>query len=156
MIKYIFIFIIFTINLASANQLKPFVTDFCTMFADGTPSQPTLWRHCCVEHDLHYWYGGSDKDQDEADLKLKACVDEVAGGTWANLIYIGVRAGHYSPIKNAHKWSWGWEAHRENKEICEQEKLYVIEELRKLSLDVELIEKYIKNNFKSLEQDQKS
>ncbi len=115
--KYaILVFILFSYS-SFAEQLKPFVTDFCTLFIDGPPTEPNLWKHCCIEHDLHYWYGGTLKDQADADLKLKTCVEKSAGSFWANLIYSGVRAGHYSPIKNKYKWGWGWDQVRENKEI---------------------------------------
>lgn len=134
-------------NLASANQLKPFVTDYCTMFADGTLAKPGLWKNCCLLHDIHYWYGGTEKDMDQTDLKLKSCVNEVAGSTWANLIYSGVRAGHHSPVKNIHKWNWGWETKRDNNELNAQEIIYVQEELRRLPFTEALIESYIQNNF---------
>lgn len=117
------------------------------MFADGTLSQPELWKQCCLLHDIHYWYGGSEIDMDQTDLKLKSCVDEVAGQAWANLIYSGVRAGHHSPVKNIHKWSWGWEAVRDGTELNKQEKSYVQDELRKLPYGPAVIETYIKNNF---------
>jgi hypothetical protein len=130
-----------------ANHLKPFTTDYCTMFVDGTISRPTLWRHCCVEHDINYWYGGSNDNKDTADNNLKSCVKEVAGSTWANLIYIGVRAGHLSPIKGPYRWSWGWESKHENSERSTAEKLYIIEKLQRLPLDSSMIEMYIKNHF---------
>jgi len=145
--KYVLIFLILLTNHALSNELKPFITDYCTMFVDGTPTNPNLWKHCCIEHDIHYWYGGSLKDQDITDLKLKSCVEAAAGTYWADIIYLGVRAGHYSPVKNVHKWSWGWEQQRKKIEISDKEKLYVIEEIRKLPLDTEQLNRYIKNNF---------
>jgi hypothetical protein len=96
------------------NSLKTFETDGCTMFVDGTPSKPGLWKHCCVEHDMRYWFAGDQKDMDKTDLRLKACVKEVAGSTWAELIYTGVRAGHNSPVKNKTHWGWGWTIERAN------------------------------------------
>lgn len=96
---------------------------------------------------MHYWYGGSEKDMDQTDLNLKTCVEEVAGSAWATLIYSGVRAGHHSPVKNIHKWSWGWEIVREGTELNKLEKSYVQEELRKLPFPPAIIETYIKNNF---------
>ena len=142
-------FTIFTFaSLTYANELKPFVTDYCTMFVDGTSSRPTLWRDCCVEHDIRYWFGGTNANKDKADTELKACVKKVAGITWANLIYVGVRAGHFSPIKGKYKWSWGWENKRNNnEEITDQEKSYIKEELRRLPYSSEMIEQFIQKNF---------
>jgi hypothetical protein len=148
--KYcIFLILLFTSWQTYSSELKPFVTDYCTYFLDGTPSKPTLWRDCCIEHDIHYWYGGTIKDRDHTDLKLKYCVEKVAGKTWAHLIYTGVKAGHYSPVKNEHYWGWGWNPKRENQEICKAEEPYIMGEIGKLSLDSELILRYLKNNFKT-------
>ena len=145
--KLIFIGLFLSGLSAFSNELQPFVTDYCTMFVDGTLEKPTLWRHCCVEHDMHYWYGGSIVNQSNADLHLKACVENVAGPIWAGLIYSGVRAGHYSPFKNKYKWGWGWVNPRENIELNKVEINYVLEELRRLPYSPEMIERYIKNNF---------
>lgn len=128
-------------------QLKPFETDGCTMFTEGPASQPKLWAHCCFEHDLRYWFGGTAANVDFADLELKACVKEVAGENWAKLIYKGVRAGHSSPVKSKYSWSWGWVQPRELSELSEAEIAYIKEELQKLPLDSnfrqEFIQKYL-------------
>jgi hypothetical protein len=102
------VFSIYTPLVRAEIGLKTFVTDNCTMFVDGTLSKPTLWKDCCVEHDLRYWFGGSTKSRDYADLQLKSCVNKKAGTFYSNLIYYGVRAGHHSPIKHKYSWGWGW------------------------------------------------
>lgn len=132
---------------ASTNTLKSFSTDGCTLFVDGTPKRPGLWTHCCEEHDLRYWFGGSQADMDKTDLRLQACVKEVAGSTWARIIYTGVRAGHNSPVKNKTQWSWGWSHERPNISLDSTESQYVIEELRRLPYDQDLIEIFIERNF---------
>lgn len=133
----------------AANTLKTFSTDGCTMFIDGPLKQPGLWLHCCEEHDLRYWFGGSGTDMDKTDLRLKACVKEVAGENWSEIIYRGVRAGHSSPIKNKTQWSWGWNQERPNNPLDSAEINYVIEEIRRLPFDQETIEKFIELNFKN-------
>ncbi len=141
--------IIFTSStLASSNTLRPFVTDGCTLFAEGTKEHPELWRHCCVEHDMRYWFGGDAADLDKTDLRLKACVQDVAGLTWAEIIYRGVRIGHSSPIKNKTHWSWGWIFERANIPLSKPENDYIISELRRLPMDQDVIEQFIDRNFK--------
>ena len=138
-----------TVNAQTPSTLKPFETDGCTMFLDGTKEKPDLWKHCCTYHDLRYWYGGTLKDQDQSDLKLKHCVEKVAGTKWANLIYTGVRAGHYSPIKNKYAWAWGWNPKRDKEPLTPTDLLYVKQELLKLKdviKDVS-IDEFIKNEF---------
>jgi hypothetical protein len=138
----------FLISNAQAElKLKPFETDGCTMFVDGTSSEPTLWRHCCVEHDLRYWFGGSETDMDTTDLRLKSCVQKAAGDYWAGLIYKGVRAGHYSPIKNKHNWSWAWSVPRNKVALTPEEVSYVISQLKNITLEEVVIEDFIKTNF---------
>lgn len=117
------------------------------MFADGPRGQPHLWSHCCEEHDLRYWFGGNQADMDKTDLKIKTCVKTVAGSTWAEVIYAGIRAGHQSPIKNKFHWSWGWVTERADISLNSDEKNYVIEELRRLPFDRLYIEKFIGQNF---------
>lgn len=96
---------------------------------------------------MRYWFGGSQADMDKTDLRLKACVQDIAGSVWANLIYTGVRAGHSSPVKNKTHWGWGWVNERENTPLTSSESEYVIEELKRLPMDSAVIEKFIERNF---------
>jgi hypothetical protein len=131
-----------------AAELKPFESDGCTMFVDGPAGKPHLWSHCCFEHDLRYWFGGSKVQMKSTDLELKKCVKDVAGSFWANLIYDGVVTGHSSPIKSKYHWSWAWEPKRKDLELSQAEKVYVEDQLWKLNLDPQMttdfIEKYLK------------
>lgn len=137
-----------TLQRSEANStLKPFYTDGCTLFLDGTNKNNKLWLHCCEEHDMRYWVGGSEADRDKTDLRLKTCVQEVAGETWAKLIYAGVRTGHFSPIKNKTHWSWGWNQKRKDSELNSSEINYVINELYRLPYDHVIIENFIQRNF---------
>ena len=154
MLKYLFLSLLaITATHASEfnNSLKPFINDGCTMFVDGTRDRPTLWRHCCVEHDMRYWFGGSISDMDKTDLRLRSCVNEVAGKNWADLIYAGVRAGHQSPIKNKTHWSWGWEIERADIPLTSEEADYALTEIKSIPLDSDinpnLINQFIIRNF---------
>lgn len=134
-------------SLKAQIKLKPFETDGCTLFVDGTYTKPGLWKHCCVEHDLRYWFGGSERDMDQADLRLRSCVQKVGGDEWAYVIYSGVRAGHHSPIKNKYQWNWGWEKKREKTPLTQEEINYIILELKGLSPEGVNIDSFIKTNF---------
>jgi hypothetical protein len=94
---------------ASDVKLKPFVTDFCTNYPEGTKEEPDLWKHCCLIHDLYFWAGGSKEDRTNADKELKECIEATGATQIARLVYLAVRAGSYSPIKYPDKkWSNGW------------------------------------------------
>lgn len=94
---------------ARAEEMRPFETDGCTMSPEGTLSKPTLWRSCCVAHDLRFWGGGTKDERNFADTKLKACVRKKAGATVANIFFTGVRIGRLAPWKIPKmRWSNAW------------------------------------------------
>jgi len=137
-----------TFNLyANQLELRSFESDGCTMFIDGPPANPGLWRPCCLQHDLRYWFGGDQIDLDQADLRLKSCVLKLAGNTWAELIYTGVRLGHHAPVKNKTHWSWGWVPGRQNIKLTKPEIEYIKIELKRLPIDSIVIENFININF---------
>lgn len=123
--------------------MQPFETDYCTMFADGTPQKPDLWKHCCFEHDLRYWFGGDAHDIDFADDSLRQCVQDAAGSFWANLIYKGVREGHNSPIQHRLHWGWGWTPRRPNDSLTADEKALIRQDLYQLNLSPDYIRDFI-------------
>jgi hypothetical protein len=96
--------------LQAQSELRPFVTDYCTAYPEGTFRNRQLWRHCCLEHDLYLWVGGTRQDRLHTDLRLRSCVAATGEVLQSHLIYLGVRAGNYSPIKiPTKKWGHGWE-----------------------------------------------
>lgn len=146
---FIFSILIQSSYAGTVSTLKPFETDGCTMFLDGTKEKPELWKHCCTYHDIRYWYGGTMKAQALSDIKLKQCVEKVAGPKWASLIYTGVRAGHYSPIKNKYAWAWGWTPKRDKEPLSTNDLTYVKQELLKLKESIKdvSIDEFIKNEL---------
>lgn len=131
---FLLFFALFSTSLFAA-ELKDFEFDGCTLFVDGTRDQPKLWSHCCLMHDLKYWIGGEKTKLDLADLALKQCVTKAAGKYWADLIYVGVRTGHHSPIKNKYSWSWGWSPKRAYSKLDEKEIDYIIEKFSELNFE---------------------
>jgi len=45
-------------SYSNADELKPFTSDGCSDFPDGTLTQKDLWLECCTAHDFTYWKGG--------------------------------------------------------------------------------------------------
>lgn len=146
-----FLLVTTTYSGTTTAHLNTFETDYCTMFVEGTKKDPELWKDCCVVHDLRYWFGGSEKDQDLADERLKSCVENRAGSFIANLMYRAVRMGHYSPVKFKYQWSWGWITPRQKTSLSSEEKELVISELKKVNLPKDMpkdtIDEFIKLNF---------
>jgi hypothetical protein len=110
--KILSIFLLFlTLNSYADQDLvpNPFATDFCTMYKEGPANKPDAWKHCCVEHDLYFWAGGSLEDKKTTDLRLKSCVDKSGYPGQARLIYTAVTIGGASPIHIKDKqWGNAW------------------------------------------------
>lgn len=116
---------------AQTIALKPFLSDGCSAFPDGTPLQQTLWLECCTNHDLAYWQGGTQAQRSEADLALEACVSKVGEPQIARLMLAGVRVGG-SPIwPTQFRWGYGWPYPRTYRELTTSEKAQVVHMLAK-------------------------
>ncbi|GGA69753.1 hypothetical protein GCM10011369_09260 [Neiella marina] len=89
-------------------ELKPFVSDGCSAFPDGTLEQNELWLSCCVAHDFAYWKGGTYSERENADLALKECVASVGEEEIAVLMLAGVRVGGSPFFPTTFRWGYGW------------------------------------------------
>lgn len=106
----------FTLNLS------PFSTDGCTKFDDGPPDNPTLWQHCCVDHDLSYWLGGSEAERLKVDEDFYQCIKATGESSPARLMYTGVRAAG-GPLNNTlYRWGFGWNRIRDYAPLTQKEK----------------------------------
>ena len=95
-------------SFSQASELKPFTTDGCSMWIDGTLEQPNLWRHCCVAHDLDYWKGGSADERKASDARIQACVKTALGPRMADYMYSNVRWGGSPYWMSTYRWGYGW------------------------------------------------
>jgi hypothetical protein len=92
----------------SKSVLSPFSTDGCSMWIDGTPRQPSLWRHCCVAHDKAYWIGGTAHERRKADQALQVCVRGLAGRVMGDYMYTFVIPGGSPYWLMPYRWGYGW------------------------------------------------
>lgn len=94
---------------ASKPTLRPFYTDGCTMFPDGTPANPRMWCECCFRHDIAYWRGGTEAERLAADDAFRVCVQEKTGDEkQATVMYEAVRLGGAPVFPNWYRWGYGW------------------------------------------------
>ena len=91
-----------------AEGLKPFTSDGCSSFPDGTPKQQTLWLQCCHDHDLAYWKGGTEAERALADKALHDCVAQVGEPEIADMMEAGVRVGGSPWLPTRFRWGYGW------------------------------------------------
>lgn len=96
------------LNPAVSNTLKPFATDGCSNWFDGTYSDRDAWRHCCVVHDKAYWIGGTSAERVQADEILKACVTQTGHSFNANYMYFWIRLGGQPGWPTPYRWGYGW------------------------------------------------
>jgi len=92
----------------SNGSIKPFTSDGCSSFPDGTSEQSELWLQCCIEHDRSYWKGGTYSDRLDADEALRMCVTQVGEPAIATLMLAGVRVGGSPLWPNSFRWGYGW------------------------------------------------
>lgn len=115
---------------------SPFVSDGCTLFAEGTSKDPNKWAHCCFAHDLYFWAGGTLPARKNTDLNLRVCVQNVGEPAIAEIMYRAVRLGSYSPIKFANK-SWGnaWPQKPQYRKLTPEEISQITYELDQMNID---------------------
>jgi len=105
-----------------SNNIKPFTTDGCSLFPDGTFDNQGLWLACCTKHDITYWQGGTWRQRQQADRELKACVTKIGQPEIANIMLSGVRVGGSPFWPTTYRWGYGWDYLRGYKPLSEQEK----------------------------------
>lgn len=104
-----------------ADALKPFTSDGCSGFPDGTLSQNELWLKCCTAHDYAYWKGGTALEREEADLALQECVATLGEDEIALLMLAGVRVGGMPYLPTSFRWGYGWPYPREYRTLTPAE-----------------------------------
>ena len=104
-----------------AGDLKPFTSDGCSIFPDGTLDQNELWLACCTAHDHAYWKGGTYEARMESDLALRDCVSKVGKEEIALLMLAGVRVGGSPYLPTPFRWGYGWRYPRFYGELSRQE-----------------------------------
>ncbi|MEO0365857.1 MAG: hypothetical protein AAF265_10225 [Pseudomonadota bacterium] len=94
---------------SSEPQLETFASDGCSLFPDRAEALDKEWCHCCLEHDVAYWQGGTREQRQAADQKLRDCVAEATGSdALARVMYEGVRTGGGPQFPTWYRWGYGW------------------------------------------------
>jgi protein tyrosine phosphatase (PTP) superfamily phosphohydrolase (DUF442 family) len=113
-----------------AADLRPFTSDGCSLFPDGTPRDRTQWCDCCLDHDIAYWQGGTAEERVKADEGLRDCVlERTHDKGLAETMYVGVRAGGHPAFPTWYRWGYGWSYGRGYKPLTDAEKKQVLERI---------------------------
>jgi hypothetical protein len=119
--RYLLIIFCFFSISATAADIKPFTSDGCSAFPDGTIKENELWLECCQDHDYTYWKGGTYQERLTADKKLRECVTAVGEPIIANLMLAGVRVGGTPFLPTRFRWGYGWPFLRGYKALSKSE-----------------------------------
>ena len=122
--KLLFSLLLFPLS-SLAGEIRPFETDGCSSFPNGTFEQNELWLSCCVAHDYTYWKGGTYQERVAADKGLEACVSAVGEPSIARLMLAGVRVGGTPYLPTRFRWGYGWPYPRGYKALTEEEILQI-------------------------------
>ena len=106
---------------ASRPGLRPFTTDGCSLFSNGTSKDKTLWLHCCEAHDHEYWLGGTKEERRQADLRLRDCVSVLGHPKTGAWMRWGARVGGAPYLPTPFRWGYGWPYPRGYKSPTEDE-----------------------------------
>ena len=117
--------LIFNHHSSNADTLKPFASDGCSAFPDGTFEQKELWLSCCIQHDYDYWQGGTYQQRLISDQNLQTCVALVGEPEIASLMLAGVRVGGTPYLPTTFRWGYGWSYPRLYGELTAQEQKQV-------------------------------
>jgi len=123
-----FLVILFIATLRE-QVLKPFTSDGCSAFPDGSIQHKELWLACCTEHDFSYWKGGTYQERLIADKTLQACVAKIGRKKTASIMLAGVRVGGSPFWPTTFRWGYGWSYPRFYKPLTKSE----LEQVKKLS-----------------------
>ena len=129
---------------AIAADIRPFSSDGCSLFPDGTAEENALWMNCCIVHDLAYWKGGSRQQRLLADEALHQCVQQVGEGEIASVMLAGVRVGGSPYWPSNFRWGYGWPYLRGYKELTPGEKQSVSKRLLELDIMIKVIQEQLK------------
>ena len=106
------------------NALAKFTTDGCSVFPDKFwNDKDQTWLHCCVQHDIDYWMGGTEAQREGADEELKTCVADTKHDKIAVAMKLGVYFGGVHWLYTSWRWGYGWKKNRGYSELSEQEEL---------------------------------
>jgi hypothetical protein len=101
-------FLMLISGVVNAENIKPFASDGCSAFPDGSFEQKELWLSCCTAHDYSYWQGGTYDERLIADQQLQQCVAKAGKPKIANLMLAGVRVGGSPYFPTSFRWGYGW------------------------------------------------
>ena len=102
----------------SKNRLKKFETDGCSMWIDKLRiTGDSDWTHCCIQHDIRYFGGGTSTERLAADEELQLCIEDTGAVKMAKVMFDGVRMGGAPQSITYYRWGYGWKKNRFYKEL---------------------------------------
>ncbi|EPZ51434.1 hypothetical protein M902_3038 [Bacteriovorax sp. BAL6_X] len=123
------------------HYLRPFQTDGCSSISpQGTFNAPKLWQHCCIEHDVSYWMGGTLMEKITADEELKQCVSDVFSSIFGKAMQVAVYIGGNPSFHTGYAWGYGWNHIRGYHDLTIRDKNEISQKMPKDPQGQEIVE----------------
>ena len=90
------------------NLPRPFTTDGCSHYPDGSIGGDNEWRECCLIHDMEYWCGGTRDERRKSDENLKQCVAKKGFPEQGKIMRWGTTIGGSPAYPFPWRWGYGW------------------------------------------------
>lgn len=133
------------LGCTASNAIKPFTTDGCSFFPEGTRKHQSLWANCCLRHDFLYWQGGTFQDRLKADRDLKECVEAVGEPEIAVIMLAAVRAGGTAYLPTSFRWGYGWSYPSGYNQLTTQQRIEIKKKLDFLVVMIKQLSLELKN-----------
>jgi len=134
--------LLFSTTHLLSEELKPFTSDGCSSFPNGTVQHQSLWINCCIQHDFSYWKGGTREQRLKADNELEICVSKIGKPEIAKIMLYGVRVGGSPYIPTPYRWGYGWNYLRGYKKLSDND---LKEVKRQLNKTITILQEFDKN-----------
>jgi hypothetical protein len=129
---YLVVLLLLPMLAVAADTLRPFTSDGCSLFPEGTVADRNLWCECCLAHDMAYWQGGTEAQKKQADSRFRSCILEKSGSEeLAQAMYLGVTVGGSPYFPTWYRWGYGWSYGRGYQALTAQEQRLVAAELKR-------------------------
>lgn len=107
-------------SLPAGIALRPFTSDGCSMAPDGLADD--RWVHCCIEHDIQYWAGGTKEEKLASDNQLRSCIAQQGHPDIAEIFFQSVRTFGSPWLQTTYRWGYGWNKIRGYSPLTEAER----------------------------------
>ena len=119
----------------SDSHLIAYSSQGCATAPELSAIDSSDWCDCCREHDIAYWRGGTKEQHDQADNRLRKCINlKSSDKKLANNMVDSANKGGGAYFFAGYRWGYGWQLGRKYQALNEKEiyltKQYLLDYLK--------------------------